>query len=171
MTEWLTDDEQRVWRAFLDATQGLFEALDRQLQRDAGLTLGDYEILVRLSEAEGARLRMSELADRARYSRSRVSHAIGRLERAGLIRRDPCETDGRGTFAVLTDDGRAVLAAAAPGHVAAVRDRVFRPLTPHHVGELERISVAIGHAAGIGAIGEAAGVSPARREASTHSGV
>lgn len=159
--DWLTDDEQRAWRAFLDGTQVLFEDLDRQLQRDAGLTLGDYQVLVRLSEAEDRRLRMSELADRALYSRSRVSHAIARLEHAGLIRREPCPTDGRGTFAILTERGVEVLEAVAPGHVAAVRGRVFDRLTPHLVGELERISVALRDGPRAASL-----VSPARRGAS-----
>ena len=99
----------------------LLDALDRQLQHDAGMPHGYYEILVRLSEAEDRTMRMSELAESTRSSRSRLSHAVTRLEERGWIERQECETDRRGQLAHLTDAGMAALAAAAPGHVAAVR--------------------------------------------------
>jgi DNA-binding MarR family transcriptional regulator len=139
-TRWLDADEQRAWRAFLQASQMLFERLDRQLQRDAGLSHADYEILVRLSEAEGQRLRMSELASSTLFSRSRLSHAVARLERDGKVRRQSCPSDGRGTFAVLTPEGADALAAAAPAHAGEVRRQVFDQLTPTQVEELRRIS-------------------------------
>ena len=142
-TRWLDADEQRAWRAFLEASQLLFERLDRQLQRDAGLSHADYEILVRLSEADGQRLRMSELAECTLFSRSRLSHAAARLERAGMMRRQRCPSDGRGTFAVLTAKGRGVLTSVAPAHVEEVRRQVFDQLTTAQVGELRRISDAI----------------------------
>ena len=85
---WLNHDEQRAWRAFLNANRLLFEAIDQQLQREAEIPHAYYEILVRLSEAPGRRLRMSELADASKYSRSRLSHAVARLEEQGWIRRD-----------------------------------------------------------------------------------
>ena len=156
MTEprWLDEEEQRVWRAFLVATQQLFDALERQLQRDSCLSHPYYEILVRLSEAPGRRLRMSELADRAQSSRSRLSHAATRLEEAGWIRREPCPSDRRGLEAVLTDEGFAVLAAAAPGHVEAVRRNLFDRLTPAQVAQLKRISEAILRPSPDGKIGE-----------------
>src|SRR3954447_16624816 len=124
-TRWLDPDEQRTWRAFLGATQLLFDQLDRELQRDAGMPHAYYEILVILSEAPGRTLRMSELAERTRSSRSRLSHAVARLEERGWIRREDCPPARRGAFAVLTDAGFAVLAAAAPGHVEAVRRQLF----------------------------------------------
>ncbi len=140
---WLDDDEQRVWRAFLTATQLLFERLDRALVRDAGIPHAYYEILVRLSEAPDRTLRMNELAQRCLSSRSRLSHAAARLEERGWIRRHACPTDRRGLLAVLTDDGFAALAAAAPGHVDAVRTYLFDPLTPAQVRALGRISEAV----------------------------
>ena len=147
-TRWLDADEQGAWRAFLEASQLLFERLDRRLQRHAGLSHADYEILVRLSEAEGRRLRMSELAACTLFSRSRLSHAVARLERDGMVRRQGCPSDGRGTFAVLTPKGLDRLADAAPAHVEEVRRHVFDRLTPAQVGELRRISDAIrGHLA------------------------
>ncbi|MEH0825176.1 MULTISPECIES: MarR family winged helix-turn-helix transcriptional regulator [unclassified Micromonospora] len=140
MTRWLDPDEQRTWRAFLTASRALMDTLDRELQRDAGMPHAYYEILVRLSEAPGRQLRMSELADATGSSRSRLSHAAARLEAAGWIRREDCPTDRRGQVAVLTDDGFAVLAAAAPGHVEGVRRHLFDALSPAQVDQLRRIS-------------------------------
>ncbi|MFI7518047.1 MarR family winged helix-turn-helix transcriptional regulator [Micromonospora globbae] len=140
MTRWLDPDEQRTWRAFLAATRGLMETLDRELQRDAGMPHAYYEILVRLSEAPERRLRMSELADVTGSSRSRLSHAVARLEDAGWVRREDCPTDRRGQIAHLTDAGFATLAAAAPGHVEGVRRHLFDALTPAQVTQLRRIS-------------------------------
>ncbi|MFG1951181.1 MarR family winged helix-turn-helix transcriptional regulator [Micromonospora sp. NPDC048830] len=140
MTRWLNADEQRTWRAYLTATRALMETLDRELQRDAGMPHAYYEILVRLSEAPGRRLRMSELADATGSSRSRLSHATARLEACGWVRREACPTDRRGQVAVLTDAGFAALAAAAPGHVEAVRRHLFDALSPAQVDQLRRIS-------------------------------
>ncbi len=130
-------------RAHLEAAQLLLDAVDAQLQRDAGLSHADYEVLVRLSEAPQRALRMSELAGRALFSRSRLSHAVARLERAGWVRRESSATDRRGTVARLTDEGFAVLAAAAPGHVRAVRELRFDPLTPEQVELLGEVSRAV----------------------------
>ena len=124
-----TAAEQRAWRTYIEATTLLFDALDRQLQRDAGMPHGYYEILVRLSEADDRTMRMSELADATRSSRSRLSHAVARLEERGWVERQDCETDRRGQLARLTDAGFAALAAAAPGHVEAVREHVIDRLS------------------------------------------
>ncbi|MFI7248174.1 MarR family winged helix-turn-helix transcriptional regulator [Micromonospora chalcea] len=140
MTRWLDPDEQRTWRAFLTASRALMDALDRELQRDAGMPHAYYEILVRLSEAPDRRLRMSELAELTGSSRSRLSHAAARLEASGWIRREDCPTDRRGQIAVLTDKGFATLAAAAPGHVEGVRRHLFDALSPAQVDQLRRIS-------------------------------
>jgi DNA-binding MarR family transcriptional regulator len=143
MTRWLDPDEQRTWRAFLTASRALMEALDRELQRDAGMPHAYYEILVRLSEAPERRLRMSDLAEASGSSRSRLSHAVARLEAAGWVRREDCPTDRRGQIALLTDDGFAALAAAAPGHVEGVRRHLFDALSPAQVDQLRRISEAL----------------------------
>lgn len=143
MTRWLDVDEQRTWRAFLTATQLLQAQLDRELQRDSGIPHAYYEILVRLSEAPGRVLRMSELASAADSSRSRLSHAVARLEEAGWVRRESCPTDRRGSFARLTDDGFAALDAAAPDHVESVRRHLLDRLTPEQVTQLREISEAI----------------------------
>lgn len=121
----------------------LFDALDRQLQVDADMPHGYYEILVRLSEADGRALRMSELAASTRSSRSRLSHAVARLEERGWVHRCVAEGDRRGQVATLTDLGFEVLSAAAPGHVETVRRHVIDRLTPEQVGQLEAIGRAI----------------------------
>ncbi|WP_410812476.1 MarR family winged helix-turn-helix transcriptional regulator [Micromonospora sp. 067-2] len=140
MTRWLDSDEQCTWRAFLTASRGLMDTLDRELQRDAGMPHAYYEILVRLSETPDRQLRMSDLAEATGSSRSRLSHAVARLESAGWVRREECPTDRRGQVALLTDAGFATLAAAAPGHVEGVRRHLFDALSPAQVDQLRRIS-------------------------------
>jgi DNA-binding MarR family transcriptional regulator len=136
---WLSAEEQRVWRGYLTATRLLASALDRELQRDSAIPHTYYEILVRLSEAPERVMRMSDLAEASDSSRSRLSHAVARLEEAGWVRRQTCATDRRGSFAVLTDAGFDVLVAAAPGHVESVRQHLFDPLTPEQVATLGEI--------------------------------
>lgn len=142
-TKWLSGSEQYVWRSFLAATRAMFDELDRQLQRDAGMPLAYYEILVRLSEEPEWTLRMSELANRSGSSPSRLSHAVSSLERRGWVTRQRCPTDRRGLYAALTEEGYAALAAAAPGHVETVRQLLLDPLTDEQVAELGRISEAL----------------------------
>jgi DNA-binding MarR family transcriptional regulator len=139
-TRWLDDDEQRTWRAFLTAHRLVFDRVERQLQQDARMPHTYYEILVRLSEAPDRTLRMSRLADTSLSSRSRLSHAIARLEEAGWVERTACETDRRGAWATLTDEGLKALEKAAPGHVEEVRSLVFDALSPEQVSQLRTIS-------------------------------
>jgi DNA-binding MarR family transcriptional regulator len=143
VTRWLDADEQHAWRAYLSATQLLQTQLDRELQRDSGIPHAYYEILVRLSEAPDRVLRMSELANAAESSRSRLSHAVARLEAASWVIRESCPTDRRGSFARLTDSGYAALEAAAPSHVASVRRHLIDQLTPEQVRQLREISEAV----------------------------
>jgi DNA-binding MarR family transcriptional regulator len=133
---WLNDEEQRVWQAFLHATLLLDDHLDRQLQRDAGIPHIYYALLVQLSRAPGEQLRMTELARDVKITRSRLSHAVARLEEYGWVRREDCPSDKRGQIACLTDKGRDMLARSAPGHVAAVRQAVFDRLSPEQVSQL-----------------------------------
>jgi DNA-binding MarR family transcriptional regulator len=130
MTRWLDADQQRSWRAWVAASTLLRERLSRELQAEHGIPLTDYEILVRLSEAEGRAMRMSVLAERTHASRSRLSHQIDRMERAGMVRRQACPNDRRGQLAVLTDQGWDALVAAAPTHVAGVRRHLVDVFTP-----------------------------------------
>jgi DNA-binding MarR family transcriptional regulator len=127
---WLSADEQHVWRAYLHATTLLEDHLDRQLQRDAKMPHIYFGLLVQLSEAPQRRLRMTELAMSAKITRSRLSHAIARLEKNGWVRREDCPSDKRGQFAVLTDAGLDILKETAPGHVSAVRQAFFDRLSP-----------------------------------------
>src|SRR4051794_32695729 len=117
---WLSIDQQKVWRSYLLGSARLAERLDAD-PREFGLDLGEYEILVTLSEASERRVRMSELADAVHQSRSRLTHTIGRMEAAGLVDRSSCPTDRRGVWAHLTDAGFELLEVAAPSHVEAVR--------------------------------------------------
>ena len=119
-TRWLDAEQQRVWRAYLLGSARLAERLDADL-REFGLDLGEYEILVTLSEAPERRVRMSELADAVHQSRSRLTHTVSRMENAGLVDRSSCPTDRRGVWAHLTDEGFRLLEVAAPTHVEAVR--------------------------------------------------
>ena len=142
-TRWLSEDEQCTWRAFLSAMRLLTDQLDRELQHDANIPHTYYEILVALSEAPGRRLRMNQLAVVCQSSRSRLSHAVNRLEEAGWVRREACPTDKRGALAVMTDGGFAAIEAAAPRHVEGVRRHVFDVLTPEQIRQLGEISAAI----------------------------
>ncbi|MEU6997883.1 MarR family transcriptional regulator [Nonomuraea sp. NPDC046570] len=134
---WLTATEQRAWRAHLAVHKLLSHRLDRELQ-EHGLSLNDYEILVNLSESPGRRMRMSDLADATIQSRSRLSHQISRMETAGLVVRENCRDDRRGTFAVLTEEGWATTQRVAPHHVSSVREHFVDRLTDDQLEALER---------------------------------
>ena len=133
---WLDDEEQKAWRAWLFSSMLLQDRLDRDLTHGTGISHAYYEILVALSEAPERMMRMSELADRCLSSRSRLSHAVSRLEERGWVRRQVCAEDGRGQLAVLTDEGFAALEAAAPVHVTSVRTHLFDQLTPQQVANM-----------------------------------
>src|SRR5215216_2396657 len=130
---WLDADEQRAWRAWLYSSSLLQDRLDRELTHETGISHAYYEILVALSETPLRAMRMSELADRCLSSRSRLSHAVSRLEERGWVRRQVCAEDGRGQLAVLTDEEFAALEGAAPIHVEGVRTHLFDQLTPQQV--------------------------------------
>src|SRR3954464_15049988 len=133
---WLDDDQQRTWRAWLTVSELLPRALDTQLQRDAGISHAAYVVLAMLSESPNRSRRMSDLARRANQSQSRLSHTVARLEERGWVRRERSAEDGRGNVAVLTDAGWDVVRSVAPGHVEAVRDALFDPLTPEQTQAL-----------------------------------
>ncbi|AZQ35783.1 MULTISPECIES: MarR family winged helix-turn-helix transcriptional regulator [Streptomyces] len=143
-TRWLTPEEQRAWRAYIGAALLVEDALDRQLQQEAGMPHMYYSILSTLSESPERRLRMTDLAERLKITRSRLTYAVTRLEKDGLVRREDCRWDKRGSVAILTDEGMRVLEGAAPGHVETVRSLLFDRLTPEQVGQLEEIFTAVG---------------------------
>ncbi|HEX8008577.1 MAG TPA: MarR family transcriptional regulator [Trebonia sp.] len=132
---WLTADEQNAWRAYLRLAKLLMRQLDRDLH-PFGLSTNDYEILVELSEAPGHRLRMTELADLTAQSRSRLSHQITRMEAKELVRRDACDGDKRGMFAVITPRGMNTIERVAPYHVESVRRHFIDQLAPEQLGAL-----------------------------------
>ncbi|MGY5766165.1 MarR family winged helix-turn-helix transcriptional regulator [Brachybacterium sp. DNPG3] len=138
---WLTRSEQQAWRQFLYATTLLTENLSAALEADSeiDLTLGEYEILVRLSEADDGSIRMSDLADQVVHSRSRLTHTITRMEKRGIVERVRCASDGRGRQAQLTAAGRALLEQAAPTHVRSVRDHLLDVVGHEDLLELGRI--------------------------------
>jgi DNA-binding MarR family transcriptional regulator len=127
---WLDTDEMRAWRAYIVGSALLEYRLNRELQEEHDLALSDYEILARLSEQPGWRMRMTQLASDVASSKSRLSHQVGRLETAQLVRREECPSDGRGVFAVLTDQGFDLLRTAAPTHLRGVREHLIDRLTP-----------------------------------------
>jgi DNA-binding MarR family transcriptional regulator len=139
-TRWLDEEEQRTWRSFIVASRLFWDRVERQLQQCAGIPHAYYEILVRLSEAPEHTLRMSQLASTSLSSRSRLSHAVARMEENGWIRRLPFPDDRRGALAQLTEEGMARLEAAAPGHVEEVRSQLFDALSPAQQAALRDIS-------------------------------
>lgn len=142
-TRWLTPEEQRAWRAYVAASSLLEDALDRQLQQEAGLPHLYYSVLAALSEAPDRRMRMTDLAEHQKITRSRLTYAVTRLEKDGVVRREDCQWDKRGSVAVLTDEGMALLERTAPGHVETVRKAVFDHLSPEQIGQFEEICAAI----------------------------
>ena len=140
---WLDAREQEIWRAYLNASVTLAAHIDRQMRQDAGMPMAYYEILVQLSEAPHRRMRMSELAEVALSSRSRLSHAVAALERSGWVERRPADCDRRGWVCVLTDAGFEALASAAPGHVTTVREHLFDVLSPEQLDALRDIGLAV----------------------------
>ena len=136
---WLTAEQQDAWRALLEVTRLLESALDRQLQRDAHMPHAYYGLLVALAEQQEGRWGLSALASQVDFSQSRLTHALKRMESFGWVRREPRADNGREKDAVLTAEGRAALAAAAPGHVALVRELVFESLSAAQVSQLRQV--------------------------------
>ncbi len=125
---WLNPAEMKAWRSYIIASRRLLEALDNDLEGH-DLSIPDYEILAQLSDAPDRRMRMSELASITLLSRSRLSHRITVMEKAGWVKREACPTDKRGYFAVMTAKGWRAIVAAAPEHVASVRSRFLDHLS------------------------------------------
>jgi DNA-binding MarR family transcriptional regulator len=137
--------ELDAWRAFLRAHARVTHLLDAELTAECDLPLGSYEVLLHLNDAPGRALRMTDLADRVLISRSGLTRLVDRVEREGLIRRESCPSDARGTNAVLTDLGRERLRAAAPVHLRGVREHVVGLLD---ADELATLGELLGRIAG-----------------------
>jgi DNA-binding MarR family transcriptional regulator len=142
-TQWLDEGQQRAWRALLMGMTLLTDRLDDDLRRVFGLSLTEYEILVRLSEREGHRLRMAQLADALAHSRSRVTHTVARLEKAGLVERTESPEDGRGVVCAMTEDGWQLLQQMAHTHVAGVRRNLVDLADPDDLAAVGRVMNAV----------------------------
>ncbi|WP_265520517.1 MarR family winged helix-turn-helix transcriptional regulator [Oerskovia flava] len=140
---WLDEDQQRSWRQYLEGTARFVEALGHDHDVHSAVSLGEYELLVRLSESPGRSVRMSVLADGLAQSRSRVTHTVHRMERRGLVRRTADADDRRGVHCVMTQQGYDLLVASAPAHVAAVRRLMVDVLTPEQLRVLGESMAAI----------------------------
>lgn len=143
MTRWLDSTEMRAWRAYIETTSDLSRALDEDLRAHFGLTIGDYEVLVWLSEAENGRLRMCDLADQLHLSPSGLTRRLDGLVRDGLVARVPSDVDRRVLLAELTPFGRRRLEEAAPTHVESVRRRLLDPLSKQQIRQLGEIFDAV----------------------------
>jgi DNA-binding MarR family transcriptional regulator len=137
-TRWLDDEQQHAWRGLVLGTTLLFDRLDADLRREFDLSMAEYEIMVRLSEYPDRQMRMSRLADSLAHSRSRVTHTVARMQKAGLVERCGATDDGRGIFASLTDHGYAVLVEAAHLHVRGVREHLVDIGAPEDFATLGR---------------------------------
>lgn len=139
MVEWLNENEQTAWRSFLTGQALVLDAINHDLATDSGLTLSEYEVLVRLSESPDRQLRMSHLAENLVHSRSRLTHTVKRLEKEGFVLRAPCSDDRRGIICKLTDDGFAKLEKTAPQHVESVRRHLISHLDAEEFLEFGRV--------------------------------
>jgi len=144
MTQWLSPDELRAWQGLLQMTDALRDRLNRELADGHGLSLPDYEILGRLGAAPGG-VRVKDLTSTLSWEQSRISHQLNRLVKAGLVQKQLCDEDRRGSWFLLTDAGRAVMEAAAPSHVASVRRMFFDRLDGSAVKALTELVEAVGH--------------------------
>ena len=135
----LTESQMRAWRAFLGASTLVSARLNHELDEAAAISMYEYEILVRLFESEAGRVRMSQLADQVSYSRSRLTHTVGRLERAGYVLRSSCPKDRRGVYAHLTKAGYEFLAQTAPIHLDGVRRHLIDRFTPSELATLTEL--------------------------------
>jgi DNA-binding MarR family transcriptional regulator len=137
---WLTPEEDRAWRSWLAMTERVRSQIARDLLTDSGLSDADYMVLVQLSESDGRRVRMTDLATRLNWSKSRLSHQLSRMQARGLVEREECPADARGAFAVLGSCGLAELERAAPKHVASVRRHLIDVLDARQLAQLATIA-------------------------------
>jgi DNA-binding MarR family transcriptional regulator len=143
VTRWLDAREQRAWRGYIAMQAQLNAELHRRMQAESGLSLADFDVLVALTDRTPERMRVLELAQALQWEKSRLSHHLSRMQRRGLIEREDCPDDARGAFVLLSAEGRRAIEAAAPPHVAAVRELVFDGLDDADVDALARIADAV----------------------------
>ncbi|MBB5083976.1 MarR family winged helix-turn-helix transcriptional regulator [Nonomuraea endophytica] len=138
-----TADELRVWREYIETAEALRAVISARLQSDSALSPGDYAVLLALSEAEGHRMRSSDLAAHINWERSRLSHHLGRMERRGLIGREDCVTDSRGAEVVLAAAGAEVFRGATVPHLRAVRELFVDALTAEQLDAAGQVAAAL----------------------------
>lgn len=143
--EWLDDEQQQTWRAWLDLNAQLFARISRELQANSGLSLQDYDVLVALTDVPDTSVRMRDLGVKLQWEKSRLSKHLTRMAARGLVARRECYDDRRGSFVELTDEGLAAIRAAAPDHAALVKEVFFDGLSREQVQELGTIcSIVLG---------------------------
>ena len=135
-----TREQISVWREYLETAELIRSRLASHLQSEASLSMGDYQVLLALSEADGNRLRSSELAARIDWERSRLSHHLGRMEKRGLIQRQPCPEDNRGAEVVITAEGSQSFRAASIPHLEAVRELFIDALSAQELSQLHSLT-------------------------------
>lgn len=140
VTRWLEPEQQQAWRAYVRMQGELNAHLSRQMSVDSEISMADFAVLVQLTDTADGRVRVLELARSLNWEKSRISHHVARMEKRGLVRRDSCSSDGRGSFVVVTDLGRAAIEEAAPAHAETVRALVFDQLSEAEVATLREIS-------------------------------
>ncbi|MFI6095404.1 MarR family winged helix-turn-helix transcriptional regulator [Lentzea sp. NPDC051213] len=140
MTRWLEAEQQRAWRAYVRMQGELNAHLSRQMSVDSDISMADFAVLVQLTDTSDGRVRVLELARLLHWEKSRISHHVARMEKRGLVRRENCGSDGRGSFVVLTNLGRTAIEDAAPSHAEIVRALVFDQLSEDEVESLREIS-------------------------------
>lgn len=140
VTRWLEPEQQRAWRAYVRMQGELNAHLSRQMSVDSEISMADFAVLVQLTDTPDGRVRVLELARLLHWEKSRISHHVARMEKRGLVRRENCGSDGRGSFVVLTGLGRSAIEDAAPAHAEIVRALVFDQLTEAEVESLREIS-------------------------------
>lgn len=138
-----TAEQLQTWRAFVETTADLTSQIAARMQRDSGLSSGDYAVLLALSEAGEERLRSSDLAEHVGWERSRLSHHLGRMEKRALIRRQECLTDNRGAEVAITAEGASAFRQSNPGHLHAVRELFVDALTPEQLEAVAGITDAL----------------------------
>jgi len=146
-----TREQLRVWRDYIETAEALRTRLASRMQSESSLSSGDYQVLLALSEAEHRTLRSSELAELIGWERSRLSHHLGRMEKRGLIAREPCADDVHGVDVIATDAGSKAFRAASVPHLRAVRELFVDGLTPAQLADVEGITVALRRNLGLGA--------------------
>lgn len=142
-TRWLDKEQQHSWRALMMGMTLLMDRLDSDLQTHCRISLPEYEILVRLSERPGRSMRMAQIAESVAHSRSRITHTVGRMEKAGLVTRCASPEDRRGIVATMTDEGFALLQRAAHLHVAGVREHIVDIVDPADFAAMGRVMDAV----------------------------